>query len=244
MTLFVYLATPLFVLAVVARAGPGEAGREETLLPWFAGAALLALPLYPPVSMLAEAFPPYYQPRLLYLQLLAVDHGAPLAAALLVSLLLRRYRNGRSRRRSGLLHRATLARGQRPPQPRSGTGRRSELPHLLVTLGGFFSMFAILEQLSYQPDPSFYRLILLPLLRLALVSAAAYLLARTAEAGVWWRVAVLPALLALPLLTAAIAYGDVIRRPYLAAAGSTMLFAAALLPVLRYSRTEVPHGNR
>ena len=233
MTLFAYLATPLFVVAMVARAAPGG-GDGGTLLPRYAGAALLALPLHPLVSLAAEAFPPLYEPRLLYLRLLAVDHGAPLVAALLVSLALRRYGGVRPRRRSGLLHRARLASGR----------RRWEWRHLLVTLGGFFSVFAILEQLTHHADPSFYRLILLPLLRLAQVSAAAYLLARTAGARGWWRGAALLAVLALPLPAAAIAYGAAIRRPDLAAAGSAVVFAAALLPMLRYSRPEVSDGSR
>ena len=47
-------------------------------------------------------------------------------------------------------------------------------------------------------------------------------------------------MLALPLLTAAAAYGVALRRPELAAAGSAAAFAAALLPVLRYCTREVP----
>ena len=112
---------------------------------------------------------------------------------------------------------------------RVSTGAR----HLLVTLGGCFSMLAILEQLTHYADPSLYRLVLLPLLRLALMSAVALLLAAATGARIWWRALAVPAILVLPLVTAAIAYGDVIRRPDLAAAGSALAFLATLLPLLR-----------
>jgi len=231
MTLFAYLATPLLVVALAARGAAPEVGRRTALLPWFAGAALLALLLFPLLNMVARAFPPLYEPRLLLLRLLAADHAAPLVAALAVTLGLRRYRNVR-RRRSGLLQRAQRARREREPRPRIRARRRAELPYLLATLGGFFSMFAVLEQLTHYADPSFYRLVLLPLLRLALLSGAAVLLAAATGARVWWRALALLAILVLPLVTAAIAYGDVIRRPDLAAAGSVLVFLAALLPLL------------
>ena len=237
MTLFAYLATPLFVVALAARGAAPESGHRTALLPWFAGAALLALLLFPLLNLVERSFPPLYEPRLLYLRLLAADHGAPLLAALAVTLALRRYRNSRHRntrnRRSGLLQRARRARREREPRARVRTRRRAELPYLLVTLGGCFSMLAILEQLTHYADPSFHRLVLLPLLRLALMSAVALLLAAATGARVWWRALAALAILALPLVTAAIAYGDVIRRPDLAAAGSALAFLATLLPLLR-----------
>ena len=239
MTLFAYLATPLFVVALAARGAPPGVGHRMALLPWFAGAALLALVLFPLVSMVARTFPPLYEPRLLYLRLLAADHGAPLVAALAVALGLRRYRNARYRR-SGLLRRA---RGEREPRPRA-RARRADLTYLLVTLGGYFSMHTILEQLTYYADPSFYRLVLLPLLRLALMSAAAVLAAGATGARVWWRGLALLAILALPLVTAAVAYGAAIRRSDLAAAGTVAAFVAALLPLLRRYPTEVSDDSR
>ena len=248
MTLFAYLATPLFVVALAARGAAPESGRRAALLPWFAGAALLALLLFPLLNMVAPAFPPRYEPRLLYLRLLATDHGTPLLAALAVTLGLRRYRNSRNRstrnRRSGLLQRARRARREREPRPRVRARRRAELPCLLVTLGGFFSMLAILEQLTHDADPSLYRLVLLPLLRLALMSAVALLLAAATGTRVWWRALALLVILVLPLLTAAIAYGDVIRRPDLAAAGSALAFLATLLPLLRGYPTEAADARR
>ena len=242
MTLFAYLATPLFVVAMTARGAAPGAVERAALWPWFAGAALLALPLYPLAGLLAGTFPPFYDQRLLYLRLLAVDHGAPLVAALAVTLVLRRYRKRRVQRGSGLLHRATLASDERGPQARSRARRQAELLHLLVTLGGFFSMFAILEQLAHYADPSIYRTLLLPLLRLAQVSAAAALWAGVTGARRWWRGLALLAILALPLLTAAIAFGDAIQRPDLAAAGTVVVFAAALLPLLRRYPPEARDG--
>lgn len=243
MTLFAWLATPLFVAALAARgASPGVGGRA-VLLPWFAAAALLALPIYPLATLLARVFPPLYEPRLLYLQALALDHGGPLAAALAVTLALRLPRARARGRASGLLRRAARARRAPTPRPVLRARRQAELPLLLAALGGFFSMFALLEQLDRPADPSFYRLILLPLLRLALVSAAAFLLARSAGARIWWQGLALLAILALPLLTAAAAYGVVVRRPELAAAGSAAAFAAALWPVLRYYPREAPDGG-
>lgn len=241
MTLFAWLAMPLFVTALAARGGsPGVGGRAQ-LLAWFAAAALLALPIYPLATLLARVFPPLYEPRLLYLQALALEHGGPLAAALAVTLALRLTRaRGRG---SGLLQRAARARRAPVPPPVLRARRQAELPLLLAALGGFFSMFALLEQLDRTADPSFYRLILLPLLRLALVSAAAFLLARSAGARIWWQGLALLAVLALPLLTAAVAYGAAVRRPELAAAGSVAAFAAALLPVLRYCPREVPDAG-
>ena len=241
MTLFAWLATPLFVAALAARgASPGVGGRAA-MLPWFAAAALLALPIYPLATLLARVFPPLYEPRLLYLQALALDHGGPLAAALAVTLALRLPRaRGRA---SGLLRRAARARRAPTPRPVLRARRQAQLPLLLAALGGFFSMYALLEQLDRQADPSFYRLILLPLLRLALVSAAAFLLARSAGARIWWQGLALLAILALPLLTAAAAYGVALRRPELAAAGSAAAFAAALWPVLRYYPREAPDGG-
>ena len=243
MTLFAYLATPLFVVALAARGAAPEVGQRTALLPWFAGAALLALVLFPLLSMVARAFPPLYEPRLLYLRLLAADHGAPLVAALAVTLGLRRYRYIRHRR-SGLLRRARRARGEREPQPRVRARRRAELPYLLVTLGGYFSMLAILEQLTHYADPSFYRLVLLPLLRLALMSAVAVLLAAATGARVWWRALAVLAILALPLVTAAIAYGDTIRRSDFAAAGSVLVFLGAWLLLLRCYPRETAHASR
>ena len=237
MTLFAYLATPLFVLALAARGAAPESGHRAALLPWFAGAALLALVLFPLLNMVARAFPPQYEPRLLYLRLLAADHAAPLLAALAVTLVLRRYRNRRSRstrkRPSGLLQRARRARREREPRPRLRARRRAELPYLLVTLGGFFSMLAVLEQLTHYADPSFYRLVLLPLLRLALMGAMALLLAAATGARVWWRALAVLVILVLPLVTAGIAYGDVMRRPDLAAAGSALAFLVTLLALRR-----------
>ncbi len=238
MTLFAYLALPLFVVAAAARSGPQEGGRSAALLPWFAGAALLAMPVYPLIDLLGRVFPPFYDdPRLLYLRPLALEHGGPLVAALVVALLLRRARDRRQRRRraSGLLQRAAVARGAQTA---------AELAFFLAALGGFFSMFALLEQLDHYADPSIYRLILLPLLRVALVSAAAFLLARTAGARIWWRGLALLAILALPILTAAVAYGDAVQRADLAAAASAAACALALLPLLRSSRREAPddHG--
>ena len=243
MTLFAYLATPLFVVALAARGAPPGVGHRMALLPWFAGAALLALVLFPLVSMVARTFPPLYEPRLLYLRLLAADHGAPLVAALAVALGLRRYRNARYRR-SGLLRRARRVRGEREPRPRVRARQRTDLTYLLVTLGGYFSMHTILEQLTYYADPSFYRLVLLPLLRLALMSAAAVLAAGATGARVWWRGLALLAILALPLVTAAVAYGAAMRRSDLAAAGTVAAFVAALLPLLRRYPTEVSDDSR
>ena len=248
MTWFAYLATPLFVVALAARGAAPASGHRMALLPWFAGAALLALLLFPLLNMVARAFPPLYEPRLLYLRLLAADHGAPLLGALAVTLALRRYRNTRNRntrsRRSGLLQRARRARREREPRPRVRARRRAELPYLLVTLGGYFSMLAILEQLTQYADPSFYRLVLLPLLRLALVSAVTLLLAAATGARVWWRALAVLAVLALPPVTAAIAYGDVIRRPDLATAGSALVFLATLLPLLRRYPKEASDASR
>lgn len=248
MTLFAYLATPLFVLALAARGAAPESGRRTALLPWFAGAALLALVLFPLLNMVARAFPPQYEPELLYLRLLAADHGAPLLAALVVTLGLRRYRIRSTRstrnRPSGLLQRARRARREREPRPRRRARRRAELPFLVVTLGGCFSMLAVLEQLTHYADPSFYRLVQLPLLRLALMSAMALLLAAATGARVWWRALALLVILVLPLVTAGIAYGDVIRRPDLAAAGSALAFLATLLPLLRRYPKEASDAAR
>lgn len=241
MTLFAWLAMPLFVAALAARGASRGVGGGAPLLAWFAVAALLALPVYPLATLLARVFPPLYEPRPLYLQALALDHGGPLAAALAVTLALRRTRA--RARGSGLLRRAARARRAPTPQPVLRARRQAELPLLLAALGGFFSMFALLEQLDRHADPSFYRLILLPLLRLALVSAAAFLLARSAGARIWWQGLALLAILALPFLTAAVAYGAAARRPELAAAGSAAAFAAALAPVLRYRPREVPDGG-
>lgn len=94
-------------------------------------------------------------------------------------------------------------------------------------------MLAVLEQLTHHADPSFYRLVLLPLLRLALMSALVLLLAAATGARIWWRALAMLVILALPLVTAAIAYGDVVRRPDLAAAGSALAFLVTLLPLLR-----------
>ena len=231
MTLFAYLALPLFVVAAAACGGPQERGRLAALLPWFAGAALLAMPVYPLIDLLGRAFPPYYdQPRLLFLRPLALQHGAPLVAALTGALLLRRYRD-RRRPAPGLLGRAAVARRARTA---------AELAYFLATLGGFFSMFALLEQLDHHADPSLYRLILLPLLRVALVSVAAFLLARTAGSRIRWRVLALLVILALPLPAAAVAYQSAVQRTALAAAVSAAACALALLPLLRASPREVP----
>ena len=219
MTLFLNVATPLFVLALVAHAA-ARGDRGWQLLPYFAGAALLALPLAPLAGVVAGMFPPRYQLWVLYLRLLVVDHALPLLAAVAISLLLQRHANGRS-----------------------PTGQPVGLLHLLVTLGGFFSMFVILEQFSYHADPSRYRLILLPLLRLATVTAVAYLLARCAGAGGGLRVAAALAVLALPFLTAALAYAEAIQRPVVAMAGSILLLATALVPVLLLPPLEVPDGR-
>ena len=231
MTLFAFLALPLFVVAAAARGGPQERGRLAALLPWFAGAALLAMPVYPLIDLLGRAFPPYYdQPRLLFLRPLALQHGAPLAAALAGALLLRRYRD-RRRPASGLLGRAAAARRARTA---------AELAYYLATLGGFFSMFALLEQLDHYADPSLYRLILLPLLRVAMVSVAAFLLARTAGSRIWWRGLALLVILALPLPAAAVAYESAVQRTALAAAAVAAAAALALLPLLRPAPREVP----
>ena len=107
MTLFVHLATPLFVLAVAGHAQARGQSGGWALLHAYTAAGVLAIPLYPLFEMLAAAFPPLVQPRLQYARLLAVDHGLPLIAAAAATLGLHRYR-----RRS--LIRGINIRAQRP----------------------------------------------------------------------------------------------------------------------------------
>ena len=216
MTLFLYLATPLFVIAVAAQSDTGRGGRAWALLSHYAAAALLALPIYPLIDLLAGVLPAGHEPRLWYLRLLAVDHGLPLLAALAVSLCLRR------------------------PASRRGLGSVPEPAPLIASLGGFYSMYALLEQFTLHMDPSPYRLVALPLTRLAAVGATAYVVARAASSGKWWRcVAVLP----IPLVTAGVGYGSVLQRPVLTAAGSALLLAVTL-PLAFATRTSEASDDR
>ena len=201
MTLFLHVATPLFVLAVAAQAGTGRDGRGWALLSCYAVAALPALPFYPLIDLLAGVLTPGYEPRLWYLRLLALDHGLPLLAALVVTLCMHWYA---SRRLLGSVL---------EPAP------------LIASLGGFFSMYTMLEQFTLHVDPSPYRLVALPLARLAAMSGTAYVVARAAGSGKWWRcVAVLP----IPFVTAGVGYGSALQRPVLTAAGSALLLAVTL----------------
>ena len=198
MTLFVYLATPLFVLAVAGHAQARGGGGGWDLLHAYTAAALLAIPLYPLFELLAAAFPLRVRPPLHYARLLAVDHGAPLFAAAAASLAVHRLQ----------------ARGRAAGTPRA-------IP-LAAGMGGFFSVYAILDQFTNHADPSMYRLVLLPVLRLAAVTGTAYLLARAAHGARRWAVAVLT----IPCVTAAVAYAGTERQPELA-----VVVGAALLAV-------------
>ena len=212
MTLFVYLATPLFVLAVAGHAHARGRGGGWRLLHAYAAAALLAIPLYPLLELLAAAFPPRVRPRLHYARLLAVDHGGPLLAAVVASLAVHWFR----------------VRG-------SDAGTLRAVP-LVAGLGGFFSAYAILDQFTNHADPSMYRLVLLPVLRLAAVTGTAYLLARAAHGARRWAVAVL----AVPCVTAAVAYAGTVRRPELAVLAGVGLLAVTLPLVFANSVAEVP----
>lgn len=212
MTLFVHLATPLFVLAVAAHAHARGHGDGWALLHAYTAAGLLAIPLYPLFEVLAATFPPLVRPRLQFARLLAVDHGLPLIAAAAATLGIHRYR--RRRHEAGA--------------PRAIT--------LLAGLGGFFSVYAMLDQFANHADPSMYRLVLLPMLRLAAVTATAYLLARAARGARWWAAAV-PT---IPCVTAGIAYAGTLQQPELAAAGGAALLAACLPLLFADSVAEAP----
>ncbi len=212
MTLFVHLATPLFVLAVAGHAHARGQGDGWALLHAYTAAGLSAIPLYPLFEMLAATFPPLVQPRLQYARLLAVDHGLPLIAAAAATLGTHRYR--RRRHEAGALRAITW----------------------LVGMGGFFSVYAVLDQFANHADPSMYRLVLLPMLRLAAVTATAYLLTRAARGARWWAAAV-PA---IPCVTAGIAYAGTLQQPDLAAVGGAALLAVCLPLVFANSVSEAP----
>lgn len=210
MTLFVYLATPLFVLAVAGHAHARGLGGGWDLLHAYTAAALLSIPLYPLFELLAAAYPPRVRPQLHYVRLLAVDHGAPLIAAAATSLVVHRFRvRGRA---AGTLHAIPLVAG----------------------LGGFFSVYAILDQFTHHADPSMYRLVLLPVLRLAAAAGTACLLARVAHGARRWAVAV-PA---IPCVTAAVAYAGTARQPELAVVVGVGLLAATLPLLFAHSAAE------
>jgi hypothetical protein len=211
MTLFAYLATPLFVLAVAGHAHARGQGGDWEMLQVFIAAALLAMPLYPLIELLAATVPAHIQPRLHYARLLAFDHGVPLVAAAAAAVVAQWFqRRGRA----------------------DGAWR----PVLLVAgLGGFFSVYAVLDQLSNHADPNLYRLVLLPMLRLVALTVTAYLLARAARGTRWWVVAV-PA---IPCVTAAVAYVGTVQQPGLAAAGGAALLAATLPMVFAHPVAEV-----
>ena len=215
MTLFAYLATPLFVLAVAGHAHARGRGGGWDLLQTYTAAALLAMPLYPLFEFLAAAFPPRVEPRLQFARLLAVDHGVPLIAASAASLAVHWFR---------------------------GRGRRTDSPDavkLVAALGGFFSVYAILDQLANHADPSLYRLVLLPMLRLAAATGTACLLARAARGTRWWAVAV-PA---LPCATAAVAYAGTLQQPELAAVGGAALLAMTMPLLFANSAAEASHES-
>jgi peptidoglycan/LPS O-acetylase OafA/YrhL len=106
---------------------------------------------------------------------------------------------------------------------------------LVAGLGGFFSVYSILDQLTNHADPSLYRLVLLPMLRLVALTVTAYLLARAARGTRWWVVA-LPA---IPCVTAAVAFVGTVQQPGLAAAGGAALLAATLPMVFAHPVAEV-----
>ena len=222
MTLFVYLATPLFVLAVTGHAHARGRGGGWNLLHAYTAAALLAIPLFPLIELVAATFPPGLQPRLQYARLLAVDHGLPLIAAAAVSLAVHGFRgHGRALR----IH-----------APRTHAPRTLPPIPLVASLGGFFSVYAILDQFANHADPSMYRLVLLPMLRLAAVTGTAYLLARAAR-GAWWGWAA--AVLTIPCVTAAMAYAGTFQQPGLVAVGGAALLAAAVPLLFANSVAEV-----
>jgi len=212
MTLFAYLATPLFVLAVASHALARGQGDGWALLLAYNTAGLLAIPLYPLFEMLAATLPPLVQPQLRYARLLAVDHGLPLVAAAAATLGIHWYR--RRRHEAGALDAITL----------------------LAGMGGFFSVYAVLDQFANHADPSTYRLVLLPMLRLAAVAVTAYVLVRAARGARWWAAAV-PA---IPCLTAGIAYSGALQQPELALVGGAALVVVCTRLVFANSVSEAP----
>lgn len=212
MTLFVHLATPLFVLAVAGHAHARGQSDGWTLLHAYTAAGVLAIPLYPLFEMLAATFPPLVQPRLQYARLLAVDHGLPLIAAAAATLAIHRYR--RRRQEAGAPHAIAL----------------------LAGMGGFFSVYAVLDQFANHADPSMYRLVLLPMLRLAAVAATAHLLTRAARGARWWAAAVLT----IPCVTAGVAYAGTLQQPDLAAVGGAALLAVCMPLLFANSVSEAP----
>ena len=212
MTLFVHLATPLYVIAVAGQACARGQGDGWALLYAYATAGVLAIPLYPLFEMLAATFPPLVQPQLQYARLLVVDHGLPLIAAAAATLGIYWYR--RRRHEVGVLDVVTL----------------------LTGMGGFFSVYAILDQFAHHADPSTYRLVLLPMLRLAAAVTTAYLLTRAVRGARWWAAAV-PA---IPCVTAGIAYSGALQQANLASAGGAMLLAVCTPLVFANSVVDDP----
>ena len=237
MTLFVYLATPLFVLAVAGHAHARGRGGGWNLLHAYTAAALLAVPLYPLIELVAATFPPRSQPRLQYARLLAVDHGLPLTAAAAASLAVHWFRGrGRAPRTRALRTHALRTHALRTHALRTHAAGTLHAVPLVASLGGFFSVYAILDQFANHADPSMYRLVLLPMLRLAAVTGTAYLLARAARGARWWAAAV-PT---IPCVTAAVAYAGTFQQPGLVAVGGAALLAATLPLVFANSVAEVP----
>lgn len=178
---------PLYVLFLVLFLSIINSRDYQKLLSLFVISGICTLPIVSLTSFVEKSFLPQYDLISVYLRVLLIDHGFPLVLALIVYVLIWWVATIRLRWKWNVSCR-------------------------LVTVGGFYSAFEALNQFLHYSDPSWYQLIVLPLLRLSTVSAVVSLLVLLGRQNFWKRIGSVLVLSIALVLAAAISSAAVLQR--------------------------------
>jgi len=107
---------------------------------------------------------------------------------------------------------------------------KDSVSHVFVFFAGYFTFASVLEIVRHFPNYNYYLLFLLPTLRLAVIAAFAFLVARYFSAEGWTRWAYLAIALLFLAATALVPFFFLIHVGYAAIIVTVVLFAAALFP--------------
>ena len=190
----------------------------------FGAGFVWAFPAYVVVAAALTGFPPSYRGFSLYLRAAVGEHLLPMVLAMAGALATTWWRS----------RRATAA----SPVP-EGVPQRERL---IASVGGFLAAFAILERLSVLDDASSYRVLLLPLLRMATVALVAGLAGLALSWNGWTRAAIVVAAFAVPLLAALVPLLDALQLYAIGMALTFLLLSGAGLSLRWLAATTARFG--
>ena len=219
MTVFLFLSTPVFLIMLIdyiVMRSPASYGRGIStgtrnwtiIIVRFGIPFLICIPLFPILQLIKDVFPQSYKPMDSLINLVVGEHLIPLLIALFVSLLLYRVFIG------------------------EGVGFYSiDFLHILVTLGGFFTANSILEQIDNHSDPSFYRLLWLPFIRLSIISSVSYLITIGFSQSGWLRAIFFALVFLLPVIAGVVSFISVSGLLFFPSIACLGFLLVSLLPI-------------